>query len=332
MKRPDLLSIIVPCYNEQEVIQETHRRLQEVLAASLPDLPGEIVYVDDGSRDHTGAILRELQASDDRVRVVSLARNFGHQTAVTAGVEHAAGSAVVLIDADLQDPPEVIATMVARWREGYQVAYGTRIDRGGESAFKVWTAKAFYRLINRLSETPIPLDTGDFRLMDRVVVDALIAMPERDRFLRGMVSWVGFRQIAVPYQRAPRLAGKSKYPLFKMLRFAFDGVTSFSIVPLRLATWAGITASGVAMLGILYAFIVRLFTRNWVQGWAALFIAVLFIGGIQLLCLGIIGEYVGRIYGESKRRPLYLVAGWLGFPDDRRGRSDGVRDRDKEQR
>lgn len=332
MKRPDLLSIIVPCYNEQEVIQETHRRLQEVLAASLPDLPGEIIYVDDGSRDHTGAILRELQASDDRVRVVSLARNFGHQTAVTAGVEHAAGSAVVLIDADLQDPPEVIATMVARWREGYQVAYGTRIDRGGESAFKVWTAKAFYRLINRLSETPIPLDTGDFRLMDRVVVDALIAMPERDRFLRGMVSWVGFRQIAVPYQRAPRLAGKSKYPLFKMLRFAFDGVTSFSIVPLRLATWAGITASGVAMLGILYAFIVRLFTRNWVQGWAALFIAVLFIGGIQLLCLGIIGEYVGRIYGESKRRPLYLVAGWLGFPDDRRGRSDGVRDRDKEQR
>ena len=322
MKQPDLLSIVIPCYNEQEVIRETHRRLQETIAANLRDLAVELIYVDDGSRDHTGAILREVQARDERVRVISFARNFGHQTAVTAGLEHAAGSAVVLIDADLQDPPEIIATMVARWREGYHVAYGTRVDRRGESAFKLWTAKAFYRLINRLSETPIPLDTGDFRLMDRVVVDALIAMPERDRFIRGMVSWVGFRQIAVPYQRAPRVAGESKYPVFKMIRFAFDGVTSFSTVPLRLATWAGFAASGIAVLGILYAFIVRLFTRNWVQGWAALFIAVLFLGGIQLLSLGIIGEYVGRIYGESKRRPLYIVAERLGFPDDRRGGSE----------
>jgi glycosyltransferase involved in cell wall biosynthesis len=307
-----LLSVIVPCFNEQEVLRETHRRLVAVLE-TIPSLGYEIIYVDDGSRDATPEILERLAASDASVRVVRFSRNFGHQTAVTAGMEHAAGDAVVLIDADLQDPPEVIPEFVERWREGYHVAYGVRTDRPGETAFKLTTAKAFYRLLNRVSETEIPLDTGDFRLVDRRVVEALRAMPERDRFVRGMVAWAGFRQVPVPYRRAERFAGESKYPLFKMLRFALDGVTSFSVAPLRLATWLGFLVSGLALAGIVYALALRLFTSNWVTGWTALFIAVLFVGGTQLLSLGIIGEYIGRIYGEAKGRPLYVVQERHGF-------------------
>ena len=306
------LSVIVPCYNEEAVLAETHRRLTTVLD-ELDDLDYEIVYVDDGSRDRTPGILAALQAGDDRVRVIRFSRNFGHQTAVTAGLEHATGDAVVLIDADLQDPPEVIPEFVARWREGYHVAYGVRTDRPGETRFKLATARAFYRVLGRLSETEIPLDAGDFRLMDRRVVTALQSMPERDRFVRGMVAWVGFRQVAVPYRRAPRLAGESKYPLFRMLRFALDGVTSFSVAPLHAATWIGFASSALALIGVVYALILRLFTNNWVTGWTALFIAVLFVGGTQLLALGVIGEYIGRIYAESKRRPLYLVEERLGF-------------------
>ncbi len=323
MSGNQLLSVVVPCYNEEEVLHTTHRRLVEVLAR-LEDLDFEVVYVDDGSRDQTPAILRQLQEEDDRVRVLRFSRNFGHQLAVTAGVDHASGDAVVLIDADLQDPPEVILDMVARWREGYHVAYGVRTDRPGESAFKLWTAKAFYRLMNRMSDTVIPLDTGDFRLMDRRVVKALQSMPERDRFVRGMVSWVGFRQIAVPYQRAPRLAGESKYPLYKMLRFALDGIASFSIAPLKLATWMGFAVSGLALLGIVYALFLRLFTSIWITGWTAIFISVLFMGGIQLISLGIIGEYIGRIYGEVKRRPLYLVNERLGFEHEAAGQAQRV--------
>jgi dolichol-phosphate mannosyltransferase len=307
-----LLSIVVPCFNEAEVLWATHGRLVHALAR-LQDLDFEIIYVDDGSRDATPDMLREIQALDPRVRTLRFSRNFGHQTAVTAGLEHSSGDAVVLIDADLQDPPEVIADMVARWREGYHVAYGVRTDREGETRFKLATAKAFYRLLNRMSETEIPLDTGDFRLMDRAVVEALRAMPERDRFVRGMVAWAGFRQIAVPYRRAARFAGESKYPFFKMVRFALDGLTSFSRAPLRLATWMGFLVSGIALAAITYALFLRLFTSNWVTGWTALFIAVLFIGGAQLLSLGVIGEYIGRIYGETKRRPLYLVQEAHGF-------------------
>ena len=306
------LSVIVPCYDEEAVLAETHRRLTDVLER-IDGMEYEVIYVDDGSRDRTGQILCALQASDERVRVVRFSRNFGHQTAVTAGLEHAKGDAVVLIDADLQDPPEVIPEFVARWREGYHVAYGVRIDRPGETQFKLTTAKSFYRLLGRLSETKIPLDAGDFRLMDRQVVNALQSMPERDRFVRGMVAWVGFRQIPVPYRREPRFAGESKYPLFKMMRFALDGVTSFSVAPLHAATWIGFAASVLAMVGVVYALVLRLFTNNWVTGWTALFIAVLFVGGTQLLALGVIGEYVGRIYAESKRRPLYVVQERLGF-------------------
>jgi glycosyltransferase involved in cell wall biosynthesis len=306
-----LLSVIVPCKNEEAVLSETHRRLAGVL--EQVKLKFEIVYVDDGSTDSTPQLLRELCVVDPRVRVLRLSRNFGHQIATTAGLEHALGDAMVIIDADLQDPPEVIPAMLARWHEGYDVAYGLRTDRGGETAFKLWTAKLFYRLINRISSVQIPLDAGDFRLMDRKVVDALLLMPERDRFLRGMVSWLGYRQVAVPYSRAPRFAGASKYPAHKMVRFAMDGLLSFSIAPLKLATWVGFAASFVALLGSLYALGSRIFTNHWVTGWASIFLAVLFIGGVQLTCLGIIGEYVGRIYGEAKQRPLYFLQERLGF-------------------
>lgn len=310
-----LVSVIVPCYNEEQAIVETNRQL----VATLKRLEGvdfEIVFVDDGSDDATAENLRAIQAADSRVRVVCLSRNFGHQLAVSAGLEHAAGDAAVIIDADLQDPPDVIPEMIARWRDGYHVVYGMRTDRHGETAFKLWTAKLFYRFINRLSKVQLPLDVGDFRLIDRRVIDVLLSMPERDRFLRGMVSWVGFRQVAVMYSRAERRAGESKYPLLKMLQFAADGVISFSLTPLRLALWVGFLSIGLAFAGILYAVIIRLYTNDWVRGWTSIFTAVLFIGGAQLITLGIIGEYIGRIYGEVKRRPLYVVEERLGFGDE----------------
>src|SRR5688572_27893949 len=269
------LSVVVPCFNEDAALGEMHARLTTVLQKLAP-LNSEIIYVDDGSTDETPEILRDLQAIDSNVRVLSLSRNFGHQIAVTAGMEHAAGVAVVVIDADLQDPPEVIPEMIARWRNGYDMVYGARTGRAGETSFKRGTAKLFYRLMNRLSDVKIPLDVGDFRLMDRKVVQALLAMPERDRFLRGMVSWVGFKPIAVLYTREPRVAGKSKYPLLKMIRFATDGLLSFSLMPLRLATWTGFLAIGLAIAGIIYAVLLRMFTNDWVRGWASIFVAVLF--------------------------------------------------------
>lgn len=310
-----LVSVIVPCYNEEQVIVETNHALVTTLAA-IAGTDFEIIYVDDGSRDATGEMLHAIQAADSRVRVVRFSRNFGHQLAVSAGLEHAAGDAAVIIDADLQDPPDVIPEMIARWRDGYHVVYGMRTDRHGETAFKLWTAKLFYRFINRLSKVKLPLDVGDFRLIDRRVIDVLLSMPERDRFLRGMVSWIGFRQVAVMYSRAERRAGESKYPLLKMLQFAADGVISFSLTPLRLALWVGFFSIGLAFAGILYALIIRLYTNDWVRGWTSIFTAVLFIGGAQLVTLGIIGEYIGRIYAEVKRRPLYVVEERLGFGDE----------------
>ena len=312
-----LLSVVIPCFDEEAVIRETHRRLVATLEA-VADLDFELVYVDDGSRDGTLSLLRELQRADACVRVLALSRNFGHEIAVGAGLQHVAGQVVVLIDADLQDPPEIIPEMLDRWREGVEVAYGVRTERDGEAWFKRWTAAAFYRFLNRLADVSIPLDVGNFRLMDRKVVDALLTMPERDRFLRGMVAWIGFRQQPVPYRRGPRSAGETKYPFGKMLRLAIDGVLSFSLAPLRLATWLGFVASGLALAGIVYALVLRLFTATWVSGWTSVFIAVLFLGGVQLLLIGILGEYIGRIYGEAKRRPLYLVKEQLGFPSTRR--------------
>lgn len=310
----DLISVIVPCFNEALVLRETHQRLKKALA-TLPEAEHEIVYVDDGSTDETFSLLKELQQDDPAVRVLRFSRNFGHQVAITAGMEAATGQAVAVMDADLQDPPEVLADMVARWREGYHVVYGTRTMRRGEGRFKLITAKLYYRLLSRLSNVKIPLDAGDFRLMDRRVVDVVTAMPEKDRFVRGLVSWAGFRQVSVPYQRDARRAGETKYPLRKMLRFAMDGFLSFSTAPLRLATAMGFAAALLSVLGILYAFIMRLFTPIWVSGWTLMFMAMCFLGGVQLICLGIIGEYIGRSYMESKRRPLYVLQDKLGFPD-----------------
>ena len=313
LNRRDLLSVVVPCFDEEAVVRETHSRLTAVLG-EVPDLDFELVYVDDGSRDATLDILRALHANDARVRVIALSRNFGHQIAVSAGLAEANGDAVAVLDADLQDPPEVLLRMLERWREGVDVAYGVRSAREGETAFKRWTASAFYRLLSRLTDVSIPLDTGDFRLMDRKVVDAFLAMPERDRFVRGMVAWTGFRQEPVRYRRAARAAGETKYPLRKMLRLAADSVFSFSLLPLRLAVWLGVFAAALALLGVAYGFAVRLITNTWVPGWAALFVAILFLGGVQLMLIGVLGEYVGRIYGEVKRRPLYFVKERLGFP------------------
>lgn len=310
--KQQLLSIITPCYNEEAVIKETLRQLTQ-FCGELGDLSVELIFVDDGSRDKTREILKSHADQEPRIKIIGFARNFGHQIAVTAGIDAASGDAVILIDADLQDPPSVMHEMIAKWHEGYDVVYGTRTERPGESIFKLATAKRFYRILSHLSDVPIPLDTGDFRLMSRPVVDTLKAMPERDRFIRGMVSWVGFRQISLPYKRAERFAGESKYPLRKMLRFATDGILSFSTKPLQFSVALGLISASLALVGILYAFILRLFTNIWVPGWTTLMIAILFLGGIQLISVGILGEYVGRIYNEVKQRPLYIVQEYFGF-------------------
>ncbi|PPQ38255.1 dolichol-phosphate mannosyltransferase [Rhodoblastus acidophilus] len=306
------ISIVVPCYNEAKVIAETLRRLV-ALAKGLQD-DVELIFVDDGSSDSTREIVKSYDSDGIPVRLVGFSRNFGHQIAVSAGINAAKGDALVLIDADLQDPPEIIPEMIRKWRDGYEVVYGVRTERPGESMFKLATARGFYRLLNEFSDVPIPFDTGDFRLMSKSVADVLRAMPERDRFLRGMVSWVGFRQTPLPYKRAPRFAGETKYPLAKMVRFAVDGILSFSIKPLQLSVSLGMTCAVMAVLGIAYALYLRIFTDIWVEGWTALMIAVLFLGGVQLISVGILGEYVGRIYSESKGRPLYVVDEYYGFP------------------
>jgi polyisoprenyl-phosphate glycosyltransferase len=307
------ITVVVPCFNEEAVLQETTNRL----IASLEGMGRafEIIYVDDGSKDDTPRVLADLHASDPRIRVVRLSRNFGHQIAISAGLEFARGSAVVLIDADLQDPPEIIPEMVALWLLGNDVVYGTRRRRDGESTFKMLTAKWFYRFINRLSDVPIPLDSGDFRLLDRRVVDSLLAMPERDRFVRGMVSWVGFSQASVSYDRAARYAGDSKYTLFRMLRFATDGILSFSIAPLHIPTVIGTAILGLSLIGGLTGVGFGLATGQWMASWFWLLLVILLIGGAQLVCLGILGEYLGRTYAENKRRPLYFVRETMGFDE-----------------
>ena len=307
-----LLSIVIPCYNEQEVITETIKRLK-AFAEGLKNLQVEFIFVDDGSRDQTRTMLKSFASEDSRIKIVGFARNFGHQIAVTAGVDAARGDAVVLIDADLQDPPEVVHEMIKKWEEGYDVVYGTRTERPGESAFKLATARLFYRVLNKLSSVPIPLDTGDFRLMSRPVVDVLRAMPERDRFIRGMVSWVGFKQIALPYKRAQRFAGETKYPLKKMLTFAFDGILSFSSKPLELSLVLGMGITALSTLGTLGIITQRIFVGNWVSLELIVLVAVSLLGGLQLLCMGILGQYIGRIYNEIKNRPLYTVQEYQGF-------------------
>jgi glycosyltransferase involved in cell wall biosynthesis len=299
------ISVIVPCYNEAEGINFCHERLTAVLRGLGESY--EIVYVDDGSNDGTDEALQGIETIDSCVVVLRLSRNFGHQAAVSAGLETVRGQATVILDADMQDPPELIPEMVALWRQGYQVVYGVRDSREGETRFKVWTAQMFYLLINKLSDVAIPLDTGDFRLLDACVVRAFRKMPERHRLLRGMASWIGFTQIGIRYRRAGRYAGTTKYPLQKMLGLAVDGIVSFSTVPLRFVTAIGFISAAMAFLGIVYSLFVRIFTHSWVRGWALSFIGMLFMSGVQLLCLGVLGEYIGRIYTESKQRPLYIL-------------------------
>ncbi len=308
---PPTVSVVIPVFNEEQILPILYQRLSEVLGAYGEAY--EIVFVNDGSRDGSLASLKRLHTDDSHVKVVSLSRNFGHQTAITCGLDQATGAAVIVMDADLQDPPEVLPQLLDKWREGYDVVYAVRDKREGESAFKLGTAAVFYRLLRAMTQVDIPLDTGDFRLMSRRAVDALQSARERSRFVRGLVSWVGYRQTGVTYTRKERMAGETKYPLRKMLKFALDGLTAFSFAPLQVATYLGVSISVLSFLYAVYAIILRLFTTQTVPGWTSLMVAVLFLGGVQLVALGIIGEYLGRVYEEVKQRPLYLLDERIGF-------------------
>ena len=304
------LSVVVPVFNERESVPELYRRLTGALAGAVSSF--EIVLVDDGSNDGSWEMIRELAARDSRVKGLSFSRNFGHQMAFTAGLDHADGDAVVIMDADLQDPPELLPELVARWREGNDVVYAVRARRAGETAFKLFTAAAFYRLLRRITHVDIPVDTGDFRLMSRKAVEAFRRMPERHRFTRGMVAWLGFRQVGVSYERAARHAGETKYPLRKMLRLASDGITSFSYIPLQLASWVGLAVSASAFLALVAALAIRLGGGR-MPAWAIAAAALALLGGVQLLAVGLLGEYVGRVLDEAKGRPLYLVRETVGM-------------------
>ena len=313
-------SIIIPMYNEEEVIAETYRRLKKVMDGTGESY--ELLFVNDGSRDRSASIIADLAHTDNHIRLIDFSRNFGHQIAVTAGLDYAQGQSVVIIDADLQDPPEVIPRMLEKWREGYDVVYGKRLKRQGETFFKKFTAFAFYRILGALTNDNIPRDTGDFRLIDRKVCDAMKKLHEKNRFLRGMVNWVGFKQVAVEYVRDERWAGETKYPLKKMLRFAADGIFSFTYKPLKLAGYIGFLLSISGFLYLIYVLYQRLFTSNTQTGWASIIAVDLVFNGITLVILGIIGEYVGRIYEEVKGRPLYIVKEEIGFPKDDNQKKD----------
>ncbi|HZP74590.1 MAG TPA: glycosyltransferase [Pseudolabrys sp.] len=303
-------SIVVPVFNEQAVIPLMLRRLDALLGTL--DAPAEVIFVDDGSTDCSSIVLEAKAKDDPRYRYIGLSRNFGHQVAITAGMDAAAGAAVIVMDADLQDPPEVISAMIARWKDGYDVVYARRASREGESVFKRWTASAFYRLLGKLSSVEMPSDVGDFRLIDRRVLKAFREMPERDRFVRGMFAWLGFRQTEVTFHRAPRAAGESKYPLFKMLRLAVNGMIGFSDAPLRFAIWVGLAVSGFALLYGAYA-VTRFFADEVVTGWTSTVVIISLLSGVNMLMTGIMGLYIGRIHAEVKRRPLYVIDRQTGF-------------------
>ncbi|AJI22204.1 glycosyltransferase family 2 protein [Priestia megaterium] len=298
-------SIVVPVYNEEEVIHETYRRLTEVMHSTKEAY--ELLFVNDGSRDRTAEMIKEYSEQDPAVVLLDFARNFGHQIAITAGMDYARGEAVVVIDADLQDPPELILEMIEKWKQGFDVVYAKRTKRKGETYFKKQTAAMFYRFLRAMTDIDIPLDTGDFRLLDRKVCNQMNSIQEKNRFVRGLVSWVGFKQIAVEYERDERLAGESKYPLKKMLKLSMDGITSFSYKPLKLASYAGVTLSGIGFIYLLVVLYLKLFTDSTITGWSSLIVIQLFFSGIILIILGMIGEYIGRIYDETKNRPLYIV-------------------------
>ncbi len=302
---PPTFSIIAPVFNERESLPLLYQRISEVMDTTGD--PWELVLVDDGSQDGSTDMIRELAKKDERVRPVIFARNFGHQIAVTAGLDYSRGQAVVIIDADLQDPPETILELIKKWREGNEVVYAVRAEREGETWFKTFTASLFYRIIFRITDVKIPMDTGDFRLMDRKVVNVMNQMREKHRFLRGMSAWVGFKQVGVPYRRAARFAGSTKYPFTKMLKLAITAITGFSYFPLQMATYLGFISAGLSVLVIPFVVIMRLAGSEAFFGQASTLVAVLFFCGVQLICLGILGEYLGRIYDEVKGRPLYIV-------------------------
>lgn len=310
--RSKLVSVVIPVFNEEAVLPQLVRRLNELIVVIEESV--EIIFVDDGGSDAGGVFLAQLARTDPRYRYIALSRNFGHQVAITAGMEAARGDAVIVMDADLQDPPHVVLELLAKWREGYEVVYARRVARDGETIFKRWTASAFYRLINRLSRIEIPSDVGDFRLVDRAALDAFLQMPEQNRFVRGMFAWVGFRQTAVDYHREARFAGVTRYPLRKMLSLAGSAVVSFSDAPLRVALWIGASVSLLAMLYGVYVLLRALFwAEGLVNGWASTVLVVSMLSGMNLLMTGVVGVYVGRIYSEAKRRPLYLVSRRVGF-------------------
>lgn len=306
-------SFVVPVFNEEEVIPSVVGRITAVLERL--DGPAEVIFVDDGSRDGSYERLVDAHRRDRRLKILRLSRNFGHQTAITAGLDAASGDAVIIIDADLQDPPEVVLEMIERWRQGYDVVYGVRISREGESFFKRITAHLFYRLLRAMIAIPIPVDAGDFRLVDRHALEAFRNLREHNRFVRGLFSWVGFRQTGVPYARSARGTGRTKYPLGKMVRLAFNGIIGFSDLPLRISIWTGVLISNAALLYGVYVIVLWLLGRRLVEGWTSTVVILTFLGGINLVMTGVVGLYVGRIHEEVKNRPLYIVNGTHGFDE-----------------
>ncbi len=301
------VSLVIPIYNEIGILDALTERIGQLIG-ELGDYRWEVIYVNDGSKDGSTEKMSELAEAHSWLSSMHLSRNFGHQIAISAGIDYACGDAVIVMDGDLQDPPELIIGMLEKWREGFDVVYATRKSREGETPFKLFTASLFYRLLNKYSEIPIPLDTGDFRLMSRPVVNALSHMRERNRFIRGLVSWIGFKQTPIYYERDKRVEGETKYTLIKMMKFAVDGLLSFSKVPLQLITQLGLFIAGVSFLTILTVIYMTLFTDiPVVRGWASLMIMTMLLGGVQLVCIGVIGEYVGRIFDESRGRPMYLI-------------------------
>ena len=302
-----LISWIIPCFNEEEVIIKSLNEIVKV-SASITNYQWELVIIDDGSIDKTSELIKEFTNNKFDIHLIQFSRNFGHQNAVQAGLDYCKGAAAIIIDADLQDPPNLAEKMINKWENGFHVVYGKRVQRIAENKFKIFTAFLFYRLLNFLSGIQIPNDTGDFRLIDREVINVLNSMPEKGRFIRGLISWIGFRQTSIKYRRNKRAAGLTKYSLRKMISLALEGLTNFSRRPLRLATFLGFFFSIFAFLGIIYVLYVRLFTLTWVPGWAAILLAILLSSGIQMICIGILGEYIGNIFFESKNRPLYVLS------------------------
>ncbi|QYR21473.1 glycosyltransferase family 2 protein [Paenibacillus sp. sptzw28] len=322
MKANVRYSIVVPMYNEEAVIEETYRRLKKVMGITGETY--ELLFVNDGSKDRCADIIKEYSCWDGTVNLIDFSRNFGHQVAITAGMDYASGDAVIIIDADLQDPPELILQMIEKWKEGYEVVYAQRVKRNGESWFKKWSASLFYRVLRASTEISIPVDTGDFRLIDRKVCEEMRRLPESNRFVRGLVSWVGFRQIAVEYERDERLAGETKYPLRRMIKLCLDGITSFSYKPLKLAGYAGALLSLAGFFYLIHVLYLALFTNATMKGWPSVVSIMLIFNGFVLIMLGILGEYVGRIYDETKARPLYIVRECYGLKKKEKPVKKGV--------